>query len=145
MTNDNTTHNRNIAKDLHSLATFLYNNADELPPANTPQEVKFYAFPNGENKEELSRIAHVLGTFEKDATDSCYHLTKKFGGDVSLNFVFIRDYVCTPHVVGTKTVRKLKPSVTSQHTDDDYEEVEEDIIEWDCPSLLSPTELEEKL
>lgn len=88
-----------------------------------------------EDADEARRIAKMLGTFEKDGDDKFFRLSKAFGG-VKLEFVFYRDRVCQPRVVGTKTV--MVPAAAPPIVPPDTPMVEKqiDIVEWDCPPLL---------
>ncbi len=92
-----------------------------------------------ETKENLADIAKQLGTFNKSTTGFLFTIKRMFGA-ASLSFIFLRDSVCVKRIVGTKTVEKeiYPAAVTSS-----IEMVEEEIVEWDCPSLLREDEPEE--
>ncbi len=119
-----------LTKDLRDLADFL----DAHPNLERPYKPEFniYSIVGGENLESASRIAKELGSFDKQVEGSLFKIAKTFG-EVTLRYVFYRDYVCTSRVVGTEEVdvpaQPAKEAVKARTTNID-------IIEWDCPSLL---------
>jgi len=72
-----------------------------------------------------------LGACEKQVDESYFRLVKDFGDGVELKFVAIRATVCMPKVVGKRVI----PAQPAKFVEAQPER-EEDVIEWDCPSLL---------
>ena len=118
-----------IAKKLHQLARFVETAKDlPLPALDSIQTV--YVFVD--NIETLARAAKALGNAEKDATDIYFNVTADFGL-LKLQYTVSRGLVCTPKVVGKKTIttrRQIAPPV--------YEDAQKeiDILEWECPPSL---------
>ena len=71
-------------------------------------------------------------TVRKDYGSSYFRAYLGFG-DVEYKVVCQRDEVCTRRVVGTEMVTKQVPP-EGEWTE---EEVEQDIVEWDCHPLLA--------
>lgn len=126
---------KEYADSLRELADFY----DLHPEVETPtSRTAVYAT---DTKENVVLILRALGSCEKIYEDSFFKLRKKFN-TITLEFVFMRNAVCTPRVVGQREVEaklvpeRLIPSeVIPAYT--------EDIIEWDCEeSLLAPRERE---
>jgi hypothetical protein len=106
------------------------------PTIELPTTQRFDIFLD--NKAEFAAIARAMGTLEKVVTgDDSYSfvILKKSFGPVSLDANASRDEVCVSRQVGTRTVTRQVAT--------DYKtiEVEEPIIEWDCPSLLADDEV----
>ncbi len=118
-----------ILRDLQSLINLL--GAHPELPRPTSININIYDFEK-EDLEEAQMVAKALGSFEKDIDDSFFRLIKTFGR-VELSYIFFRDAVCTKTVVGIKKETKLVPHPDALMIE---REVETDIIEWDCPSLL---------
>jgi hypothetical protein len=87
-----------------------------------------------DTKERAAEIARALGTAEKhmDAGSPYLRLVRSFNG-VRLCFVFDRAAVCERRVVGQRTI----PATPAR---DAQPEREEDIIEWNCHSILASSE-----
>ncbi|KKM80227.1 hypothetical protein LCGC14_1342100 [marine sediment metagenome] len=118
-----------ILRDLQELIDFLGAHPELPMPKNI--EIGVYDFKK-EDIETAGKIAQGLKTFEKDIDDTFFRLIKRFG-DVSLRYVFYRSAVCTKRVVGTKTETKMVPASNTPMVE---KEIETEIIEWDCPTLL---------
>ncbi len=127
----NETTRADTLRALQELVDFLEVNTEvKLPALDFP----IYFFGSDKTtREEAKKLARVFRTFKK--SESGYYLTlhKEFGSDVILRAVFIREAVCTKRVVGT---RKVMKSIYPKSVVPAPVEVEEDIIEWDCPPLL---------
>jgi hypothetical protein len=82
-----------------------------------------------DTKAHAKALARALGTFKKEGNDSYLHIIKKFG-PIEAKFVFTRDSVCTKRVVGVETI---PARFVEAHT---VEARTQEIVEWDCPSLL---------
>lgn len=84
----------------------------------------------------VREIAKEFGSFKKEAMGSYITISKTFG-PISLLFMFLRENVCQRIVVGTRSVEK---TVYPLDVKTETEIVEEEIVEWKCPSLLSANE-----
>jgi len=116
-------------RGLQGLINFLEIHTEiELPDFDFP--IYFFGETATKNVKE---VAHSLGSFEKSESESYLTLRKKFGGGVVIRAVFTRSAVCTKRVIGTHKVMKDVYPASVQPV---RVEVEEDIVEWDCPSLL---------
>ncbi len=118
-----------ILRDLQGLIDFL--GAHPELPRPRSVEMGVYDFEK-EDIETAGKIAQGLKTFEKNIDDTFFRLVKKFG-DVSLRYVFYRSAVCIKRVVGTKTETKMVPASNTPMVE---KEIETEIVEWDCPTLL---------
>lgn len=86
---------------------------------------------------DVSCFAH-LGSFKK-RTDDRYFYADLMVGDYPVHFMAPRGEVCTPRVVG----KKLVPSIVIEARPEQVIPAhEEDIVEWDCSSVLAPKEPE---
>lgn len=100
-----------------------------LPLPETPT-LSIYHFNETETISLARKIARQLGSFEKEESSGYLVLRKSFG-PVALRFVLARRDICERVVVGTRKVeRKIIPPNLMTET------VEEEIVEWRCPSLL---------
>ncbi|MCH7605132.1 hypothetical protein IID24_04070 [Patescibacteria group bacterium] len=124
-----TTYSDEILRDLQSLIDFLGAHPEIERP--TDLSINVYSFEE-ENLETVSRIARVLGSFNKDIDAGFFRLTKKFG-NVTLKYVFYRENVCIKRVVGIRKEKKMVPPTETLMVEI---EVETEIVEWNCPSLL---------
>lgn len=112
------------------------------------KEITAYSLPS--NPEEQKQfLAKMIGIFkkagfriEKKYDDSSFQLICKFpvsDGErntyesFGVRFYGSREAVCTPKVVGQKTVTK---KVMPDRDTWDEETVTEDIVEWDCSPIL---------
>lgn len=106
-------------------------------PLPSLSQISVFSFDE-ETVAEAARIGRLLGSFDKEVDDDFFALAKMFEA-IKLRFVFYRNKICTPRVVGTRTVKK---KVYPAHVEPAEVEVQEDIVEWDCPSLLAPEPVE---
>lgn len=118
-----------FVNSLRALADF-YETAVDLP-IPSDHVIAIYSFGEEESKHLVARIAKILRTYKKDYSTTFFDLYKFFGV-IKLRFVFYRNNVCERRVVGTKTVIKRELPAGVQYVD---RQVQEDIIEWDCPIL----------
>jgi len=91
-----------------------------------PLPVTEFNIYSWDTTEEARTMATAMGTFEKRAQENLFYLTKRFG-TVQVRAVFSRSQVCKRIVTGKRTVPE-RVEVVPAH--------EEEIVEWDCPSLL---------
>ncbi len=118
-----------ILGDLQSLINLL--SAHPELPRPTRVEIGVYDFVK-ENLEEAQKVAKGLGNFTKDIDETFFRLTKTFG-KVSIKYVFYRQDICIKRVIGTKKKTIMVPHPDAKMVE---KEVEIEIIEWDCSSLL---------
>ena len=118
---------KSYANALRKVADFYDSVSDDFP---TPDGAltKSYYFTSEGNKELVRKIALELQECEKDYTGAYFTLTKDFNG-LCLAFTFTREAVCEKKVIGFKecegyTIRPYK----------------EEIVEWECKSILSQEE-----
>ena len=127
-----------LLRDMQSLIDFL--GAHPELPLPDDLTVSVYAI-GAETLDRAKELAKSLGTFEKEIDDPFFALVKRFG-KVSLRFVFYRQSVCIKRVVGTKTDTIRVPAEGAPKVEMIDKVVETEIVEWDCPSLLSETDSE---
>ena len=83
------------------------------------------------SKEDAAKVLMALKPCKKLYGDSLFSIVREFG-PITLKFVFSRNQVCTPRVVGTKVV----PATPERIIEAMPEHVVE-IIEWDCEPILT--------
>lgn len=89
-----------------------------------------------DRKEIAAKIMRALSPCEKDYDGDMFHLKRKFG-PIELRFVFLRDAVCTPRVVGKRMVKEhIRPGIPERV----IPAHEENVVEWDCEPTLGETE-----
>lgn len=81
------------------------------------------------SKDEAVAVGRAFRTFEKTYTDDYFNIIKSFGA-IQLRYIFQRGEICTKHVVGTKSIPDYySPGhLVPAH--------DEEVVEWDCGSLL---------
>lgn len=114
-----------LVASLREAADFIEQNGLKLPISDYDIDVRLttylYDSPElGTAKEQLRKIAKVLGKSEKDYSGSYFNLKKIFGC-FALEFTANREAVCTKKVVGMKTV----PAFSQP-------EREVEVVEWEC-------------
>jgi len=116
---------------LRKIADF-YESHEDFPPLDCG-ELNIYSV---NSPEQAKSCARMLGIFDKEYNGNIIKLSKKFG-EMSLKVVFMRENLCKRNVVGTKKVMKR---VAAKY---EMQEVEEDVVEWDCgtPLMLKDEEL----
>jgi hypothetical protein len=119
---------------LRDLADWYSQHSEIPPPYSLEGEgIAVYLFGH-DNPQEILR---AIGSFEKGFNNEYFEAKKAIGGK-TLKFIFYRDKVCTPRVVGKKLIEKtVIPSSFTPEKVIEAHEVEE--IEWDCSPVLSPT------
>ena len=100
---------------------------------NDGVELKFYP---SDTLEEVRNWSIALGTFEKDLESNIHFRMVQRQENFGVRVTFKKELVCERKVVGTKLVPE---SYTPSHLEPAHEE---DIIEWDCKSILAPVEEE---
>ncbi len=122
--------NKKFIESLRLLADFYETRPELKLPELSIVNVFFHT------KAGLVDAIANIGACEKVGGDSWFALRKWFGR-IALDFNIDRDRVCEARVVGKRIVKKQVPVAPVEYRE---EEVEEDIIEWDCKSLLNGKE-----
>ena len=130
---------KQMAADLRKVAGFVEERFTMLPDMDV-EITSYVGFGWDESAENIPAIIAetVLAglaegaTVRKDYGSSYFRVYLGFG-DVEYKVVCERDQVCTRRVVGTETVTKSVPP----EGDWTEQEVEQDIVEWDCHPLLA--------
>ena len=131
---------KQMAADLRKVAGFVEERFTMLPDMDV--EITSYVgfgWNNSSDNDVPATIADaVLAGLAEGATvrkdyGSSYFRAYLGRGDVEYKGVCERDAGCTRRVVGTETVTKQVPP----EGDWTEQEVEQDIVEWDCHPLLA--------
>lgn len=127
-----------MARDLRAFAAFLEERGDDLPENVKVQPFAWVWGWDEKNVPETMALAARAGLGRADKVEKDYGSNTMnldlFFGDLKFTIHCERNEVCIKRVVGTKKVKK-------QVAVGGYEEqeVEEDIVEWDCTPLLAGT------
>ena len=126
-----------LVKDLRRFADFI-----ELKHADLPKSIRIqpYAWVWGwdaeDNVPEIMASAARAGLGIADAVKKDYHSSTMnldlVFGEMKFTVHCERDKVCIKRVVGTKKVKKQVPIGGYEE-----QEVDEEIVEWDCTPLLA--------
>lgn len=123
---------------LRAFANLLENNLDLPMPTHgggryNPLQWLLFNHPEQNQKDDAALIVRAIpGPWEKGTlTDEMFRASGSVCG-LFLEVIVKRDVVCKRTVVGTKKVTKKVVVKTRD------EVVDEEIVEWDCGSLLSP-------
>lgn len=116
--------NKKWADGIRKVANFFEANPDIEVPWNLKTiwiKIPPKSFPD---------IARRLGKCTKAVVGGDFGLVKHFG-IVEAHFEAPQKDVCTPRIVGKRIVKEKVPI--------EFREIEkeEDIVEWDCPSVMS--------
>ena len=125
-----------LADDLHRFANFVELRYHMLPDGLKAQPYTWVWGWDGEDVPEVMASAARAGLGQADEVKKDYrgttmNLTLHFGKLV-YTIHCERDKVCVKRVVGTKMVKKQVPVGGYEE-----QEVEEDVVEWDCHPLLA--------
>lgn len=123
-----------LVTGLRKLAEFFEQNPD------FPATEMVMAIYNYDTKEEAAQVAKVLGSSKKEYSDYSFTLVKEFSPYVKMRVVFSRGNICQRVVIGQKEIPEqiipARPSeVIPAH--------KEDILAWDCGSILNEMTTEE--
>ena len=131
---------KQMAADLRRVAGFVEERFTMLPDMDV--EITSYVgfgWNNSGDDDIPATIADAVlaglaegATVRKDYGSSYFRAYLGFG-DIEYKVVCQRDEVCTRRVVGTEMVTKQVPP-EGEWTE---QEVEQDIVEWDCHPLLA--------
>ena len=136
---------RTLAKNMRKIALFIQDNAEDLPPTI---QVDLSTHLWSWNVDEGTEIPAIYGKvihaalhdgadIKKDYSDGYFRCYLTWGIEepkITWKIVTSREDVCTKTVVGVKTVKKM----VAPEGDWTEQEVEEEIVEWECHSLLKP-------
>ncbi len=86
-----------------------------------------------ERAEELRALGSFTKVFDNDGD---FRATVMIG-PIKLQWYTQRENVCTKRVVGTKIVPERYVEGTASYVEPEHEE---EIVEWDCSSVLAPEE-----
>ena len=130
-----------LAKNLRKFALFIQDNADELPD-EIKVEVSSHLWSWDTDHEIPATIGKAMkvalfdgADIQKEYTDSYFRCYMTWGHDdpkIIWKVVSHREDVCEKKVVGTHMVTKM----VAPKGDWTEQEVEEEIVEWECHSLL---------
>lgn len=123
--------NKEYANSLRRIADFYESAPDDFPQPDGGLTKHYNYSSHDNNKEKVRELVSSLGQCLKDYTGSQFTLIRDFEG-LSLAFVFSREAVCERKVVGFKECEG--------YTIAPYKE---EIVEWECKSILSPEEAKE--
>jgi len=98
-----------------------------LPSANLTEYVY--------SKTQFTSLVHGLGSSKKEYSDWYVKVFKEFG-PITYGVSIPREQVCERKVVG----KKIVPASPSRYIPETPEH-EEDVIEWECKSILEPEEV----
>jgi hypothetical protein len=117
---------------LRALADLIEQRPELELPAHGKDINPFIIFTHG--KETFANAARALGSAKKTYSEQFIRLTLEISPHFFLQAVDYRASVCEKKVTGKRLVTKLIPSEYR------LEEVEEEIIEWECGSILAHPE-----
>ena len=137
---------RTLAKNMRKVALFIQDNHAEIPDTINV-ELTSYLWTWADDTQDIPaqigsamRAALLVGAdIKKEYSDSYFRCYLTFGIEapkITWKIVSERDEVCTKKIVGTKTVTKM----VAPEGDWTEKEVTEDIVEWECHSLLMARE-----
>jgi hypothetical protein len=120
-----------FADSLREFANFWESNTD----LQLPSRATFNIWPA---TRSVGKIARMFGKSKKVTMgDSLFYLRRDFGEYIRLEANWSRDQVCERVVVGQETVTEPVMAQVSTQT------VTRDKVEWRCPKVLEPQELED--
>jgi hypothetical protein len=86
------------------------------------------------DKDELTRLVKLLGSCDKEYSEHYFTISKSFG-PIKYGFQTSREKVCERIVIG----KKIVPARPAQLIPEEPAH-EEDIVKWECKSILEATE-----
>jgi hypothetical protein len=140
---------KTLAKNMRKVALFIQDNHAEIPD-HIDIELSTHLWSWAKDTNDIPaqigsamRAALMTGAdIKKEYSDNYFRCYLTFGIDapkIIWRIVSERDDVCTKKIVGTKTVTKM----VAPEGDWTEQEVTEDIVEWECHSLLKVGEADE--
>ena len=138
---------RTLAKNMRKIALFIQDNADDIPDdIKIDMATHLWSWDVKEGTEipaifgnAMRAALHDGADIKKDYSDGYFRCYLTWGIEapkITWKIVSSREDVCTKTVVGTKTVTKM----VAPEGDWTEQEVTEDIVEWECHSLLKVTD-----
>lgn len=126
---DERTPRQKYIDSLRAFASFL----EAHPRLALPVTQKVFVFPP---EDAMALYAREMGKCRKSADSSYFNLTLDFLPAVQYEPTWYRDKVCERVVVGHKEVEEDVVEVVGKRT------VVQDIVEWKCPKVLRPMEVD---
>jgi len=135
-----------LAYNMREFASFIEENAHELPEdIKVDVATHLWSWDVSDDTEIPATIGRAMraamhddADVKKDYTDNYFRCYMTWGIEdpkIIWKIVSSREDVCTKNVVGThKVIRQVPPE-----GDWTQKEVEEEIVEWECHSLLAST------
>ena len=134
---------RTLAKNMRKVALFIQDNADDIPDdIQIGMTTHLWSWDVKEGTEipaifsnAMRAALHNGADIKKDYSDGYFRCYLTWGIEepkITWKIVSSRDDVCTKTVVGTHKVMKM----VAPEGDWTEKEVEEEIVEWECHSLL---------
>ena len=141
---------RTLANNMRKIALFIQDNAEDLPPdIKIDMATHLWSWDVNEGTEipaifgnAMRAALHDGADIKKDYSDGYFRCYLTWGVEepkITWKIVSSREDVCTKTVVGTKTVTKM----VAPEGDWTEKEVTEDIVEWECHSLLKVGEADD--
>lgn len=115
---------------LRDLAQFI----EDHPELSLPLAATFTNY-GYDSKAEASMLAAAMRPCKKDYQDTLFSLIKEFGPH-SLRFVFMRNEVCEPVVIGKRIIPAVEAKMVPAKLIEAQPEREEEIVEWRCGTSL---------
>ena len=138
---------KQLATNLRKFALFIQDHANEIPDdIKVEMATHLWSWDVSDDVEITGVIGKAMragmhdgADIRKDYSDSYFRCYLTWGIDepkVTWKIVTGRDEVCTKNVVGVHKVIKM----VAPEGDWTQQEVEEEIVEWECHSLLKVTD-----
>ena len=135
-----------LANNMRKFASFIEENAHELPEdIRVDVATHLWSWDATDDVEIPATIGKAMraamhdgADIKKDYSDNYFRCYMTWGIEdpkVTWKIVSSREDVCTKNVVGVHKVTKM----VAPEGDWTQQEVEEEIVEWECHSLLAPT------
>lgn len=124
------TKQREYAQGLRDLAQFI----EDHPQIKLPdtKQVVWYGY---NSKADAAMLAGVLRPCKKDYQETLFSLIKSFG-PIEAKFVFMRNTVCEPVVVGKRIIPATEAQMVPAKLIEAQPERSEDVVEWRCGTSL---------
>lgn len=119
-----------MAARYRQMAEYLEKHPDLPIPVRTVTIDVFIDEDTGDSKQQLIKIARMLGHSKKDQFGSWYVLTAPVADGVQIDFNANREKVCTKVVVGQRERIVPAQEAVKEHT------IMEPIYEWQCDESL---------
>ena len=135
-----------LAYNMREFASFIEENATEIPEdIKVDVATHLWSWDASDDVEIPATIGKAMraamhdgADIKKDYSDNYFRCYMTWGIEdpkVTWKIVSSREDVCTKEIIGTHMVTKM----VAPEGDWTQQEVEEEIVEWKCHSLLAPT------